>query len=794
LILIQIDGLSATQLRQALRAGRMPCCERLLLREHYQLHSFYSGLPSSTPSVQGELFYGVRCAVPAFSFRDHRDGTIRKMFYRDAARDVQERLSSLGEPLLAGGSAYCNIYDGGAAESHFCASSLGWDEVLKHSRPYRWIILLSRYGWPVLRALGLATLELALAIGGFVRGAMTGREWWQEVMMIPARVVVVILMREFATIGASIDAARGLPVIHINLLGYDEQAHRRGPDSSFAHWTLKGVDGAIRRIWRAAHASNRRHYDLWIYSDHGQEVTTPYPYVSGQSVHGAVRAAMESLGAQSPHTPPRARDDQAPSAHGARKSRSGTRPAGLRGDPETTGLRARWLGAGWLVGKLFGEELRNQENPREGPEVTALGPVGLVYSHVELSEDERLKLAEHLVREYHVPLAAVRKLDGTVWACTRRGRSVLPREASDVFGADHPFLVDIAADFVRLCHHPDAGDVVLEGWHQARESLSFVIQHGAHAGSGPEETGAFALLPHDAPLPENVKGYLRPMDVRRAALRVLGRPPEPEEEIDRGLLAPSTFAISMRSPNSVRIATYNVHVCIGMDGQLSPHRIARVIAQTGADIVALQELDVGRQRTGFRDQALEIARHLEMDCHFHASVRVEEELYGDAILSRFPIELIKSGPLPAVSERHEPRGAIWLAIDLNDGRRLQVLNTHLSIFPKERLLQARSIMSEEWALKAIASGPTVLCGDFNAMPGSPAYKTCTEYLRDAPLCLATARQVRATGTWFNPFPMARIDHIFVSGECVVRHAGVVRTQLAKVASDHMPVVVELQLA
>ena len=71
LIMIQIDGLSQPQFERALKHGELPFLRRLIKREHYQLHAHYSGLPSTTPAVQAELFYGVKGAVPAFSFRDH---------------------------------------------------------------------------------------------------------------------------------------------------------------------------------------------------------------------------------------------------------------------------------------------------------------------------------------------------------------------------------------------------------------------------------------------------------------------------------------------------------------------------------------------------------------------------------------------------------------------------------------------------------------------------------------------------------------------------------------------------
>ncbi|MGZ8364537.1 MAG: endonuclease/exonuclease/phosphatase family protein, partial [Caulobacteraceae bacterium] len=108
--------------------------------------------------------------------------------------------------------------------------------------------------------------------------------------------------------------------------------------------------------------------------------------------------------------------------------------------------------------------------------------------------------------------------------------------------------------------------------------------------------------------------------------------------------------------------TYNVHRCVGVDGVLDVGRIAAVIAASRPDIVALQELDCRRARTGGVDQAHEIAERLGMQFHFNAALRVEEELYGDAILSMAPITVKAAGPLPTSSSVKglETRGAIWV--------------------------------------------------------------------------------------------------------------------------------------
>ena len=105
------------------------------------------------------------------------------------------------------------------------------------------------------------------------KGLFDREDLLKELAFVPARVLVCIVLREMVRFRVLLDIERGVQVIHANFLGYDEQAHRRGPDSAFAHWTLKGIDRAVRDICQAAGHSVYRDYEWIIYSDHGQERT-----------------------------------------------------------------------------------------------------------------------------------------------------------------------------------------------------------------------------------------------------------------------------------------------------------------------------------------------------------------------------------------------------------------------------------------------------------------------------------------------------------------------------------------
>ena len=240
-----------------------------------------------------------------------------------------------------------------------------------------------------------------------------------------------------------------------------------------------------------------------------------------------------------------------------------------------------------------------------------------------------------------------------------------------------------------------------------------------------------------------------------------------------------------------RIVTYNVHRCVGNDRRLDVGRIADVLAALEPDIVALQELDVRRRRTGHVDQAHEIGERLEMSCHFHPAFRVEEELYGDAILTSLPERLVKTGPLPGYDriKALEPRGALWIEV-LIDGRPLQVLNTHLGLVPREQQIQAAHLAGPAWLDHPDCRAPTILLGDFNATASSVVYRTLTRNLQPA---RRLAARKQPTSTFPSPLPVLRIDHLFVSEGIQVRDVSAPFDPLTRVASDHLPLVMDFDL-
>src|SRR5688572_12250681 len=197
LVLIQIDGLSQHQFRHALNRGELPFLKHLLDCENYQEQSHYSGLPASTPAVQGELFYGVKTVVPAFAFRDPHARKISLMYEPPVAAAYEAEMNKVcDEPLMKGGSAYCNIFTGGAAESHFCASTLTVKDIFLSANPFAFALLVLTNLGSAIRIVGLIAAEIVIAIRDFIAGVWRGRSIAMELKFIPQRVIASILLRE----------------------------------------------------------------------------------------------------------------------------------------------------------------------------------------------------------------------------------------------------------------------------------------------------------------------------------------------------------------------------------------------------------------------------------------------------------------------------------------------------------------------------------------------------------------------------------------------------------------------
>jgi endonuclease/exonuclease/phosphatase family metal-dependent hydrolase len=153
--------------------------------------------------------------------------------------------------------------------------------------------------------------------------------------------------------------------------------------------------------------------------------------------------------------------------------------------------------------------------------------------------------------------------------------------------------------------------------------------------------------------------------------------------------------------------------------------------------------------------------------------------------------VIKTGPLPGYRPipQLEPRGALMVAIEIAKGVEVQVINTHLGLVPREQQIQAAALAGEGWLGCAGRRDPLILIGDFNAVARSVVWRTLSAKLTDA----TKGRKGRRIATFPAQAPILRIDHVFVSQGLRVTGMHVPATPLAKVASDHRPLVMDFEV-
>jgi endonuclease/exonuclease/phosphatase family metal-dependent hydrolase len=246
------------------------------------------------------------------------------------------------------------------------------------------------------------------------------------------------------------------------------------------------------------------------------------------------------------------------------------------------------------------------------------------------------------------------------------------------------------------------------------------------------------------------------------------------------------------SPPKLRVATYNVHGCIGTDRQRSEARIAQVIADLSVDMIGLQELDLGRRRSAGVNQTQIIAEQLNWNSYFHPAMRREDEYYGNAILSRYPLSFCRAVTLPGRAPFfcNEKRVAIEAQIETSIGR-IAIINTHLGLGWRERFVQAQLFTSAEWRAAAASHTPLVLLGDFNSLPGSRPHRLLSQHLRDVRELVETAASIR---TFPTQFPLLAVDHMFINEAIQPLSVTAHSSPLARIASDHFPLVGEFVLS
>lgn len=229
-------------------------------------------------------------------------------------------------------------------------------------------------------------------------------------------------------------------------------------------------------------------------------------------------------------------------------------------------------------------------------------------------------------------------------------------------------------------------------------------------------------------------------------------------------------------PRALRVATYNVHACVGTDGRHDPARVAAVINEIDADVVALQEFSYPADIALETRTPIVLTQLDQYECVLGPARTGSTHCFGNVLLTRHAILDVHRIDLSV--ERREPRGALAATINAR-GIELHVLAAHLGLKLHERRFQVRQILDY---LDSVRRAFVIVLGDFNDwLPGRSAAHVLDRRLGEQP-CPATFPV---------QWPVLALDRIWVHPRSALRRISVHGTPTARRASDHFPVVAEL---
>lgn len=231
----------------------------------------------------------------------------------------------------------------------------------------------------------------------------------------------------------------------------------------------------------------------------------------------------------------------------------------------------------------------------------------------------------------------------------------------------------------------------------------------------------------------------------------------------------------LQAPEPVRVVSYNIRHGVGLDQKLNLDRTSTTLKEIDADVVAIQEVDLGVKRSQSVNQAHWLGSQLEMHAAFGSFMEYQGGWYGLAILSRYPLVHVQSIELPV---GNEPRVALAAKIRIPDGEVITVVNVHFDWVDDDTFRYAQALAVSEYL--AGLTTPYILLGDFNDHPESRTLKLSKD----------TAAEAKPATGDINTFPAdaprEKIDYIFVSPstQWEVKDVSVV---LEKLTSDHRPI-------
>src|SRR5215216_2769344 len=236
----------------------------------------------------------------------------------------------------------------------------------------------------------------------------------------------------------------------------------------------------------------------------------------------------------------------------------------------------------------------------------------------------------------------------------------------------------------------------------------------------------------------------------------------------------------------LRIVTYNVHKCRGLDRRVRPARIVDVLREIDADIIALQEVLSVESEGREENQARFIAEELKMIYSLGRTRMLRGGTYGNVVLSRFP--LLETRNYDISVRGREQRGCLRADVEVA-GKVLHIFNVHLGTAYLERRYQARKLIDEAILNHQELRGTRIMLGDFNEWTRGLTTKMLASHLVSADI----RHHLRRSKTYPGVFPLLHLDHIYFDPHLDLHCMTLHKTRAALVASDHLPLVADFRL-
>lgn len=232
-------------------------------------------------------------------------------------------------------------------------------------------------------------------------------------------------------------------------------------------------------------------------------------------------------------------------------------------------------------------------------------------------------------------------------------------------------------------------------------------------------------------------------------------------------------------PPHLRVATYNVHACVGSDGRHDPDRVAAVVAELDADIVAMQEFTYPASVAIESRMPVTLTMLDQYECVLGPTRQAVGTCFGNALFTRHRV--IEVHRFDLSMKRREPRGALAATIEVR-GTIVHVLAAHLGLRVHERRFQVQQILEY---LASVRHTLVVVLGDFNDwLPGRSVVHVLDDRLGRPP------RPASFPVFW----PIVALDRVWVNPIRALRRIATHTTATARLASDHYPVVADIDVS